>query len=348
MEALSEAERGLTYYDVADLRLLAAILSEETGRYDQMRNHVAAIPVDDSYRSEAEWLLRAHQERQSKIRKGAKQERYSALSTQVSPELADILGFDTLEESTAARKGAQVWTLVAIIMILIVIPVTWFGARELSAISGDYRMSGQTEPIAQEPITDADNDAALQPASPDSPSQAVDSGQAVVTEDANRSAQDVQFYLIPTPTPDATSLTEPGAMADSNPRSVVVLSASSFDLERYFRSTNNAELAELPLEARLQGDKLIVSGVVYLDVQRRRIVDLLEAVPGVNSVSTADLLLRPKDSYTVQEGDTLWSIVFDIYGNYDRVDELYRYNLGTATSPDSIKPGDTLKVPVLE
>ena len=62
--ALAEAERGLTYADSSELHLLAAILAKQLGRHDSMRQHVAAIPVDDSLRSEAEWLLRSHQDRE--------------------------------------------------------------------------------------------------------------------------------------------------------------------------------------------------------------------------------------------------------------------------------------------
>ena len=62
--ALAEAERGLTYADSSELHLLAAILSKQLGRHDKMRQHVAAIPVDDSLRGEAEWLLRSHQDRE--------------------------------------------------------------------------------------------------------------------------------------------------------------------------------------------------------------------------------------------------------------------------------------------
>ncbi len=131
-EALLEVERGLGYYDMADLRLLAAILSEELDRYDQMRTHVAAIPVDDSYRSEAEWLLRSHQERQSSLREGAKLERYGAMSANVSPELAEILGFDVVE-SSPNRRGLRIWTAAAAVLVVAIGLISLFGVEQLAS-----------------------------------------------------------------------------------------------------------------------------------------------------------------------------------------------------------------------
>ncbi|MEZ4555309.1 MAG: hypothetical protein R2854_02455 [Caldilineaceae bacterium] len=61
-KALSEVNRGLSYEDDSDLRLLGAILAKRVGDYTQMRSHVAAIPVDDVLRSEGEWLIRSLQE----------------------------------------------------------------------------------------------------------------------------------------------------------------------------------------------------------------------------------------------------------------------------------------------
>lgn len=68
--ALDEAQRGAHYTQSSDLYLLAAILAEQLGKYDSMRQHVASIPLDDNLRDEGEWLLRAHQERQRARRRG--------------------------------------------------------------------------------------------------------------------------------------------------------------------------------------------------------------------------------------------------------------------------------------
>ncbi len=61
--ALAEVQRGLAYQPSSELHLLAAILCKRSKRPDEMRHHVAAIPVDDVLRGEAEWLLRSSQAR---------------------------------------------------------------------------------------------------------------------------------------------------------------------------------------------------------------------------------------------------------------------------------------------
>lgn len=57
--ALAECERGLAFGESSELRLLAAILAKRMGDAATVRAHVAAIPVDDRLRQEAEWLVRS-------------------------------------------------------------------------------------------------------------------------------------------------------------------------------------------------------------------------------------------------------------------------------------------------
>jgi hypothetical protein len=70
--ALLEVERGLDYHPSSELHLLAALLSQRLGNLPQMRQHVAAIAVDDILRPEAEWLLRSHQVDMGALRQSAK------------------------------------------------------------------------------------------------------------------------------------------------------------------------------------------------------------------------------------------------------------------------------------
>lgn len=66
--ALEEIERGLSVTRSVELHLLAAILAERINDFQEMRKHVAAIPIDDPLRGEGEWLLRSHQSRQREQR----------------------------------------------------------------------------------------------------------------------------------------------------------------------------------------------------------------------------------------------------------------------------------------
>src|SRR5690606_24817020 len=113
---------------------------------------------------------------------------------------------------------------------------------------------------------------------------------------------------------------------------------------QYLREQGYVELAELTLDARLQEGTLLIQGFVHLDAQRRQLLELARLIPGVSAVNDVNLLLRPLPTYVVQEGDTLWSIVYIIYGNVDRLDEFAAHNRDVLPSPDAIAPGMVLKV----
>src|SRR5689334_12631302 len=70
--AVAEVERVLAYRESSELHLLGGILAKRLGDFDLMRQHVAAIPLDDVLRQEAEWLLRSHQTRQRNLRQADK------------------------------------------------------------------------------------------------------------------------------------------------------------------------------------------------------------------------------------------------------------------------------------
>jgi len=70
--ALAEVERGLSVTRSVELHLLAAILAERVNDFQDMRKHVAAIPIDNPLRDEGEWLLRSHQARQREQRERRK------------------------------------------------------------------------------------------------------------------------------------------------------------------------------------------------------------------------------------------------------------------------------------
>jgi nucleoid-associated protein YgaU len=347
--ALAEAERGLTYHDLAELRLLAAILAENLGQYNLMRVHVAAIPVDDSLRLEAEWLLRAHQDRQRALREGAKQARYGGESGSAgSTVLADVLGVRS-EAPQPGRNWLQIWTGAAAIMIVALLLVSWLALRqregevaEQPASVPERVQSQSTTPQAnEEPLqADAEAGATIVPA--------VTGDEASATPSIDPTPDPVDEPTPSVPGDLVSPPTETAAIVDSNPRSVVVLPADIFDLDRFLRETGYPDLAELPIDARLQDGKLILTGIVYLDLQRRQLLDLLESVPGIREVSAVDLLLRPKSTYTVREGDNLWTIVYNIYGDVDRVEEFYLYNIDVAPSPDALTVGEELRVPPIE
>ncbi|MCC6169345.1 MAG: LysM peptidoglycan-binding domain-containing protein [Caldilineaceae bacterium] len=319
--ALAQIERGLTYAAGAELHLLAAILAQQIGRYDLMRHHVAAIAVDDTLRPEAEWLLRSHQARQRALRG---QPQPAGPLEGASALLDDLLGRNQDAAAPPMRPLQALWPALAVMAIL------GLAALVYMAFGGADRLP-QTADVSHPRPT------------PQEPGAAAGATQT----------PSVEPDLLPTPTltPDIPNDVVQGptaAIADSSPRPVVIIEADRFDLAGYLRRTGHPELAELGVDALLQGTTLLLRGVVQLDQQRRALLDAVATAPGVTEVNAVDLLLRPLPTYVVQEGDTLWTIMYNIYGNADRMQELIDLNLEVMPSPELLSPGMELKIPPLQ
>jgi nucleoid-associated protein YgaU len=339
--ALAQIERGLTYAAGAELHLLAAILAQQIGRHDLMRHHVAAIAVDDTLRPEAEWLLRAHQARQRAL---SGQPQPSA-PIQSAPALLDeLLGRKPGEETSAGMRPLQaLWPALAIVALLGLAAVAYM------ALGGADHTPQTAETIHAQPTAPA-------------------TAQAVQPEgDARPAAQTprVAANLLPTPTPTAfvpgetapdervpgdvvQGPGEPVAATANSPRPVVIIAAGSFDLPGFLRQNGYPELAGLGVDARLQGTTLLLRGVVPLDQQRRQLLEVTGTAPGVTDINAVDLLVRPLPTYVVQDGDTLWSIMYNVYGNADRMQELIDLNRDVMPSPELLSPGVELKIPPMQ
>jgi hypothetical protein len=346
--ALAEAERGLTYVDNSELHLLAAILSKQLGRHDRMRQHVAAIPVDDSLRSEAEWLLRSHQDRTRALHEAARQPRSQSptplpiLSAPGTTFLEELLGGAAPAAATNQRTYGQAVASVAIVVVAVILVAAswwWIGPGTLTGnrwLGGELSSADGTAATSTQP--------AVQPATP---SQAVSTDTPAV-----QVVNDIPTAVVlPTATPTSAvpaNLVQVAAqtpeVADSNPRRVMVVETNIFDLRRYLNDQGYPELAALAIDARLQGDVLVLQGIVHLDIQRRDLLEITAAIPGVREINAVDLLLRPQPTYVVQEGDTLWSIVYNIYGDVEMLDEFAAYNQAILPSPDALAQGLELKV----
>lgn len=323
--ALAQVERGLTYAASAELHLLAAILAQQVERYDQMRHHVAAIAVDDTLRPEAEWLLRAHQARQRALQGHPR----TRAQTPGAPSLLDeLLGRNEGEDSpTGVRPLQALWPALAVMALLGVVAMAYVSWGREGRLPDAAEMSRAGDTVTPEA-------AATPAASP--------AASAAETPEATPGAG---TYLLPTPTPTSPADV---AVAASTPRPVVIITADTFDLDRYLRESGYPHLAGLGVGARLQGSTLILRGVVQLDLQRRQLVEAVSAAPGVSEVNTVDLVLMPAPTYTVQEGETLWSIVYDIYGNAEPMQDLIDLNRDVMPSPELLSPGTVLQIPPLQ
>jgi nucleoid-associated protein YgaU len=346
--ALAEAERGLTYADSSELHLLAAILAKQLGRPDRMRHHVAAIPVDDTLRNEAEWLLRSHQDRERALQEASNNPPVSYVPPM--PEhshtlLEELLGGQSPNPNPTKRTYGQAVASVAIVVVAITMVAAswwWIGPGTLPSNQASEQEEQATVDVASSASEPSANQVTLPP-----PTQST--GNAVAP--AHLLEVTATPFLLPTPTPTPSipanlvqAAAETPELADSNPSHVVLVQSSTFDIRQYLRDKDEVELSQLAIDARIQDSTLILQGFVQLDLQRRRLIEIARGVPGINQVNTVDLLLRPLPTYIVQEGDTLWSIVYNIYGTVDRLDEFAAYNRAVLPSPDAIKPGMELKV----
>jgi hypothetical protein len=375
--ALVEAERGLTYADSSELHLLAAIIAKQLGRFDRMRQHVAAIPVDDTLRSEAEWLLRSHQDRERALQAAAQSAQASAsrpaslassasgpalvsmpsLSTPANTFLEDLLGGQTIAAPRPRRNHGQAVASVAIVVLAVTMVAAswwWIGPGALRENrDNDLSSTEGTGPTPTEPTPFA---AAL-PNKSSTPTQEATLTVGPVIETVVETGVETAVATLPAPVllPTATPTpvipdnlvqapTENPEVADSNPRRVLVIESNTLDLKGYLEDQGYSELASLPVEARIQDETLLLQGIVNLDSQRRQLIEITQLIPGIRAVNAVDLLLRPLPTYVVQEGDTLWLIVYNIYGNVDRLDEFAAYNFDVLPEPDALAPGITLKV----
>jgi nucleoid-associated protein YgaU len=341
--ALTEAERGLGFVDAPQLRLLAAILSRRLGHMDNVRKHVAAIPVDDRLRPEAEWLLRAQQARKAqaepKANRAARkaQAAGAALPAQTAPP--DRLPTSASQVSVTATRPAppraapvswtqRFWATMAILLIVVVGALGWvlisrgpeglvemLGGPLAGTESGAEAGGGALPLITPAPLPE------LPPTA--TPAPATVPGDLVLETGA-----------------------EPVAVAGS---AAAGLAFIGLDLPRVLAEAGRADLAAAPVNAVVTDDRVALSGVISMTQSRSDLVQIVSAVPGVAEVDAVGLLVRLPTTYTVQAGDTLWTIAYKLYGEEPtRVEQLAEANRDTLPAPEALGIGMVLNVPPIE
>lgn len=352
--ALAEAERGIDYYDASELRLLAAILSKRMGDMGTLRFHVAAIPVDDRLRQEAEWLIRAQSGRAVESSERPRKP-YGAATTEIASSPSPLDGATFVNQDGAEteappanpdRHGAgevrptapaaevsrgglwvqRMWAAVAVSLLLVAGAMGWVLLNDgpdalLAMLPGAPTIATPT----------AESVAPLAPVTP-------------------------APLVLPTATPQGTptvpaefvSAPESAPVADSG--FGALLRANTFDLATVLADAGHPELAALDLSSQLNGGEVRVSGIVTNTTYRESIVETVGAVHGVVDVNASELLVRVPVTYTVQEGDSLWQIVTFYYGTdaAARVTDLYSLNRDVLPSASSLQVGMELQMPVVD
>jgi nucleoid-associated protein YgaU len=155
--------------------------------------------------------------------------------------------------------------------------------------------------------------------------------------------------LLPTPTIAAnleqTESVSQAIASTSNNLAVVASNLSALNWKDWLGQKNRPDLAALPVTMRVEDKTLVLEGAVEFAEQRAALEFEAKQVPGVQSVSVVNVKLRPPETYTVREGDSLWAISVRIYGNADQVEELYAANRTQMTSAGDLRVGMVLNVP---
>lgn len=343
--ALAEAERGLGFVESSELRLLAAILSKRMGDLDTMRVHVAALPVDDRLRQEAEWLIRA----QPSSRPDDMRARSGAVwSAEIEPEpdiepttpsplegtynaLPPVLPPEPIAAKSLSRSAVwtqRLWGLVALVLVVVAGAMGWAllsGGPDtlLALLPGMASPREETQPVGPlQPVTPIP----LQLPTPTL--QSAPSPSATVPAD-----------LVEAPASDALAAISPAPG----------IQTAAFDLDAILSGAGRDDLAALALNADLRGTTVRVSGVLTNTADRILIIDLAGAVAGVEEVNAVELLVRVPPTYTVRVGDSLWQIVERFYGSdATRVAEIFELNRDVLPSAQALQVGMVLRLPPID
>ncbi|HHB79833.1 MAG TPA: LysM peptidoglycan-binding domain-containing protein [Saprospiraceae bacterium] len=93
-------------------------------------------------------------------------------------------------------------------------------------------------------------------------------------------------------------------------------------------------------------NSVTVSGLVQSDADRVAVVEALNTVDGVYSVDDRLEVAAPKvEIYVIQKGDSLSKIAKHYYGDPMKYKELFELNKDVLKDPNTIFPGQEIKIP---
>lgn len=128
--------------------------------------------------------------------------------------------------------------------------------------------------------------------------------------------------------------------------------------DKYNQAIQVAKNFRMDGSAQERDGKLYVSGTVTSEAERNAIWDALKTVPDWRNEVVADLKVSPKPgvsapvssmkTYTVKSGDTLSRIAKEYLGDANAYMKIFDANRDQLTDPDTIKPGQVLKIPAMD
>jgi hypothetical protein len=352
--AAAEIERGLELDENSDLHLLAAIVAKRRGDYDGMRRHVAAIPLDDSLRSEGEWLLRSHQEQQRAKRSGGKQVVASGQDTAQEGTLLPFVG--ETPRSTAERtqrRRAPAGSLIAIVVVVVLAAII-FGGLVFSEIPEAIRERiAEQFPGPPEEAVPMDGEPIVERSEADFSTGGVLSETVTLTDSDGINGLPV-VTIVDTPEPLPAEVVTGSALVTApveaaTPEALItdaVGSAVAFDIKALLEDEGYEDLAARTLYARWVGTTLVLEGTVATTEERDRLLRLAQTIEGADEVDSIALEVRPPETHVVRPGDNLWFIAARYYGDDPKkVEEIYQLNREKLLSRDSLPVGTELLLP---
>lgn len=331
--AQNEVQRGLAYQPSSELHLLGAILCKRQTRYDDMRHHIAAIPVDDVLRGEAEWMLRSHQARQ---RQAVDPRRAQEQAPPPDDELLPTLMEEVRPSAHPAPRRSALPGLVTLLAL-----------AALLGLGGWYLWQDPPAWLAgflSEPSVAAPAAAPLPQVQEKLPATVVPVKRVAPTVAAEMPA--------PGSTPEPTAAVSPDLaavpvepIAATSPEAVIL--SQAYDLKTVLIEAQRPDLAE-NVEGRLEGGTLVIEGSVTSEAARTELAELVVRLPNIDDVSVVNVRVRPPSTYTVKEGDNLWNISLELYGTPDRIQDLFAANRDILPSADALRVGMVLQVPAVE
>jgi LysM repeat protein len=364
--ALQEVQRGLAYVNTSELNLLGAILCKRLGRWEEMRHFVAAIPADDPLRGEGEWLLRSNQARQRPVQQPQRGKAPVAIpvipDSDALPVVMDEVAPSPHRHKPGNRGGGSAVPFLWLALLAVMVAGGWFmwqsgvlgevplPGLQVAGPPGELHDAAGSQASSSYDVTPED---AVAPQTVPLPgNQQADPTVTAAGAGAENAAPAPPALLLPTPTVAANlaqtgPVSQPIASASSD-LAVVASNLSALNWKKWLEQKNRPDLAGLPVTMRVENKTLVLEGTVEFAEQRAALDFEAKQVPGVQSVSVVNVKVRPPETYTVREGDSLWAISVRIYGNADLVEELYAANRGQMTSAGDLRVGMVLAVPRME
>jgi nucleoid-associated protein YgaU len=122
--------------------------------------------------------------------------------------------------------------------------------------------------------------------------------------------------------------------------------------EKYSYAIQTAKNLRMQGGAEERDGKLHFTGTVQTQEEANKIWDAIKTIPSWQQDVVADVRAtgpapspQGERTYTVKSGDTLSRIAKEMLGNANAYIDIFNANKDQLTDPDTIKPGQVLKIP---